>query len=78
MMKRILRVLLSLLAIIFPWMVFLLEGDLVLAFFGMALQVSLIGWIPISITAWKHRENFDVFRKNKEVDEPSKPSEKAE
>lgn len=75
MMKRILRVLLSLLAIVFPWVVFLLEGDFILAFFGMALQVSLIGWIPISVTAWKHRENFDVFHKKKEV---SKSSEKAE
>ncbi len=52
------RILLSLLAIFFPWAIFLMEGKLGLFALGVVLQLSIIGWIPMSYIAWKHRNNL--------------------
>ncbi|MDF1827290.1 MAG: hypothetical protein P1U39_03325 [Legionellaceae bacterium] len=50
------RFLLSFLAIFFPGTIFLLEGRLEFAVFAFTMQASIIGWIPISVVAWRHRE----------------------
>ena len=51
------------LAFFFPWIVFLLEEKLGLAFLAMAFQVTIIGWIPMTMLAYKHRENLSYFKK---------------
>jgi len=67
------KFLLSFLAIFFPGIIFVLEGRLGFAVFAFAMQASVIGWIPISVVAWRHREALGVHsKKNK----PS-PSEDA-
>ncbi len=53
----------AILAIFFPWSIFLLEEKLGLAFFSMALQVTLIGWLPMTILAYNHRDNLSYFAK---------------
>mgnify|MGYP003126537172 CR=1 FL=1 len=55
---------LSWLAIFFPGVIFMLEGRLEFAVFALAMQASIIGWIPISIVAWKHRKALDVQSKS--------------
>jgi len=65
------RFLLSFLAIVFPWAVFLLEGMLGLAVLAIALQASFIGWIPISVVAWQHRNNFKLTSKKSKQPEQS-------
>lgn len=43
----------SLLAIFLPWVIILGDDNPGGAFFALALQVSLIGWIPASFWAWR-------------------------
>lgn len=50
------RFFLSFLALFFPWAIFMLENRLELALLGIILQATVIGWIPMSFVAWKHRE----------------------
>jgi membrane protein implicated in regulation of membrane protease activity len=57
------KFLLSFLAIFFPGIIFVLEGRLEFAVFAFAMQASVIGWIPISVVAWRHREAFGVYSK---------------
>lgn len=47
------RILLSILAIFFPWTIILFDGQPIGAIGALALQLTLIGWIPASIWAWK-------------------------
>ena len=46
-------ILMRFLAITFPWLVLLINDDPVGALFAMIMQVTIIGWIPASIWAWK-------------------------
>ena len=72
------RFLLSFLAIFFPGMIFVLEGRLGFAVFAFTMQASIIGWIPISVLAWRHREALGLkqkkSKKSQELDE-SEPKE---
>lgn len=61
------------LALFFPWVIFILEEKPLLMLFGMAMQVTIIGWLPMSILAVQHRENVPFFAKN-----AAKPVEKTE
>lgn len=54
------------LALFFPWFVFLCEEKPGLAFFSLVCQVSIVGWIPMTILAFQHRDNVSFFKKNKE------------
>ncbi|MDF1677390.1 MAG: hypothetical protein P1U32_01700 [Legionellaceae bacterium] len=53
----------SILAIFFPWTIFLLEEKIGLAFLAMALQVTIIGWLPMTFLAFNHRSNLSFFEK---------------
>ncbi len=63
------------LSIFFPWVIFILEEKIGLAFLGMALQVTIIGWLPMTILAFSHRENLSYFSK---ANKSSKKKKKAE
>jgi len=65
------RFFLSFLAIFFPWTIFVLEGRLEFAVLALILQGSVIGWIPISIVAWKHREALGIRSKKSKQPEPA-------
>lgn len=47
------RILLSFLAIFFPWLVLLIEDDPAGALIALVMQVTLIGWIPASMWAFR-------------------------
>lgn len=47
------RILLSVIAILFPWLALLLKDNPGGALVALVLQATLIGWIPASIWAWK-------------------------
>ena len=58
------RTLFAILALFCPWVVFLLEEKVGLAFLAMALQVTIIGWLPMTVLAYKHRDNLSYFKKD--------------
>ena len=43
----------SLFAIFVPWLVMLIYGNIGGALITMVLQVTVIGWIPAAIWAWR-------------------------
>ena len=47
------KLIMSILAIIFPWLVLLLYDNPGGAILALILQATVIGWIPASIWAWK-------------------------
>lgn len=61
-------------AILFPWAIIFADDNPLGGFLAMALQTTLIGWIPASIWAWKivHRNPQPV----EPVATPSEPTPK--
>jgi hypothetical protein len=51
------------LAIFFPWVIFLCEEKPGLAFCSMVCQVTIIAWLPMTMLAFKHRDNISYFEK---------------
>lgn len=47
------RILLSVIAILFPWLALLLKDNPGGALVALIMQATLIGWIPASLWAWK-------------------------
>lgn len=47
------RFLMSFLAIFFPWLVLLINDDPAGALIALVMQVTLIGWIPASLWAFR-------------------------
>lgn len=47
------RKFMSLLAIFFPWAVFLIEDNPGAFVVAIVMQATLIGWIPASMWAWR-------------------------
>ena len=47
------RIIMSFLAIFFPWIVLLIHDNPGGALVALILQATLIGWIPASMWAWK-------------------------
>lgn len=47
------QILMSLLAIFFPWLTLLIYDNPGGALAALVLQATLIGWIPASVWAWK-------------------------
>ena len=45
----------------FPWLIFLLEDNLVMALVAIVLQATIIGWIPMIYIALQHKENLPYF-----------------
>ncbi|MDP3704865.1 MAG: hypothetical protein Q8R24_03010 [Legionellaceae bacterium] len=54
------RILLSILALFFPWFVILIDGQFIAALACLALQLSFVGWIPASIWAWKVAKRMSI------------------
>ncbi|MEI6096498.1 MAG: YqaE/Pmp3 family membrane protein, partial [Gammaproteobacteria bacterium] len=71
------RKLLSLVAILFPWAIIFSDDNPLGAFLALAMQVTLIGWIPAVMWAWKivHRvpEEKPVTVKPPPKASPQKP-----
>ena len=40
-----------LIAILFPWLSFMLRGKILIGFVCLVLQITLIGWLPAAIWA---------------------------
>lgn len=53
-----------LVAIIFPWLAFIMRGNLGLGLICLVLQITLIGWIPASIWAIVWISNKDSDERN--------------
>lgn len=58
------RILLSILAIFFPWIVILFDGKFIASMACLALQLTIIGWIPASIWAFKVAKNIHLPENN--------------
>lgn len=59
------RLFLSILAVILPWIIFLINDDPVDAVLALLLQVSLIGWIPSIIWALKTVKKITAAKPHK-------------
>lgn len=55
-MKKLFRLLVS---IAFPWIVLLIHDDPLRAFFAIIMQITIVGWIPASVWAWKSYKEID-------------------
>lgn len=66
-----LRILGLSLSVVCPFLVFLLEGNLTLTIVSMTLQVTVIGWIPMTYLAWKHCDNISYFAEKTSKPKPS-------
>ena len=58
------RTLMFFLSIIFPWLVLLINDDPLGAFIAIVMQVTVIGWIPASIWAWKSVKKAEKNKKS--------------
>lgn len=47
------RLLMSILAVVFPWVVLLIEDNPGGALLAFLLQATILGWIPASMWAWR-------------------------
>jgi hypothetical protein len=65
------RILLSFLALVFPWVIFLMEGKIGLCIGAMLLQLTFIGWLPMTLVAWRHRANLLPSPTSEASSEPS-------
>lgn len=61
-------------AIIFPWAIIFADDNPLGGVLALALQATLIGWLPASIWAWKivHREPEALNN----TEQPQKPTPK--
>lgn len=71
------RILLSILAIFFPWIVILLEGRFIASMACLALQLTFIGWIPASIWAFGAVKNVQLAETN-DIDTTQSPKKTQE
>ena len=66
----------SMLAILFPWIVILIDDNPKGAFLALALQVTIIGWIPAATWAWRIvHEGSDKNKKTKKKQEQKEEAE---
>ena len=57
----------TLLAIIFPWLSFILRGHILTGIFCLILQATLIGWIPAAIWAVISLQNEREERRTNKI-----------
>ncbi|MGB8193965.1 MAG: YqaE/Pmp3 family membrane protein [Chitinophagaceae bacterium] len=57
----------TLLAILLPWLSFLLRGKIFSGFLCLVLQVTLIGWLPAAIWAVLSLQNARADRRNERL-----------
>ena len=60
------RFLLSLIALIFPWGIMLINDDPVGALIALLMQITLIGWIPASIWGFRVAKQLSKKKPNKD------------
>ena len=59
------RLLGKILALFFPWAVFLLAEKFLLALLAIALQVTVIGWLPMTILAFSQLDDTPLYQKKR-------------
>jgi uncharacterized membrane protein YqaE (UPF0057 family) len=57
----------TLIAIFFPFVSFLLRGKILTAIICLILQITLIGWVPAAIWAVISLQNSRADRRNKKL-----------
>ncbi|OAQ42252.1 iduronate sulfatase [Pedobacter psychrophilus] len=57
----------TLIAIFFPFISFLLRGKILTAIICLILQITLIGWIPAAVWGVLSLQNSRADRRNKEL-----------
>ncbi|MBS1781201.1 MAG: YqaE/Pmp3 family membrane protein [Bacteroidetes bacterium] len=57
----------TLLAILLPWLSFLLRGRILRGILCLILQITLIGWIPAAIWAVLDLQNARADRRTKRI-----------
>jgi len=57
----------TLIAIIFPWLSFMLRGKLLTGFLCLILQLTLIGWIPAAVWAVVSLQNARADRRSRRL-----------
>lgn len=55
------RIFIGFLALLFPWLLFLVQGQFMNALVALALQASVIGWL--FATPWVWRESAALYTK---------------
>lgn len=68
------RILLSILAIFFPWMVLLMDEKPIAAVGCIALQLTFIGWLPATIWAWGVAKRLSKTSHPTNVESPTSPN----
>jgi hypothetical protein len=58
----------SLIAILLPWLSFILRGKILAGIICLILQITLIGWLPAAIWALISRSNEKNEKKMKEME----------
>ncbi|WP_407692708.1 YqaE/Pmp3 family membrane protein [Reichenbachiella carrageenanivorans] len=56
-----------LVALIFPWLAFILKGNLGLGLFCLFLQITIIGWLPATIWAIVYINNQKADERNEKI-----------
>ncbi len=59
------RFVMSLLALFFPWVLFLIDDNPGAALVALIMQATVIGWPPASLWAWKTVRGEKLDRKNR-------------
>jgi uncharacterized membrane protein YqaE (UPF0057 family) len=57
----------TLIAILLPWLSFLLRGKLLSGILCLILQITLIGWLPAAIWAVLSLQNSRADRRNEKL-----------
>lgn len=57
----------TLIAILLPWLSFLLRGRILTGLFCLLLQITILGWIPAAIWAVISLQNSRAERRHKEL-----------
>ena len=57
-----------LLALLLPWLSFILRGKIISGIFCLILQCTLIGWLPAALWAINSRSNAKTEKKLKQME----------
>ncbi|GAA0532688.1 YqaE/Pmp3 family membrane protein [Chitinophaga japonensis] len=57
----------TLIAILLPWLSFLLRGKILSGILCLVLQITLIGWLPAAIWAVMSLNNSRAERRNRQL-----------
>jgi len=66
----------TLIAILLPWLSFLLRGKILSGIACLILQITLIGWLPAAIWAVVSLNNSRAERRNRELIKAIRNSER--